>query len=115
MYDRPKHVEQVPEEPHPFLRGVSMRTLLSRRDDGADATCLLVRCQEGSEIEEHVHEEQDDIIYVLEGEATMWIEGTGEFPLTPGTFVAVSRGRHHRTYDVRKGLLIYDTFTPPMF
>jgi quercetin dioxygenase-like cupin family protein len=115
MFNKPKHAEQLPEEPHPFLRGVRMRTLLSRRDDGADATCFLVRCRVGSEIEEHVHEEQDDIIYILEGEATMWIEGIGEFPLIPGTFIAVSRGRRHRTYDVREDLLFLDTFTPPMF
>ena len=61
------------------------------------------------------HTEQDDLIYVLEGEATMWIEGTGEFPLTPGTFVAVSRGKRHRTFAVEKALLIFDTFTPPLF
>lgn len=60
----------------------------------------------GSEIDEHVHTEQDDLIYVLEGEATMWIEGTGEFPLTPGTFVAVTRGKRHRTFAVEEALLI---------
>lgn len=113
--DRPRHIRDIPEEPHPFLKGVTMKTLLSRRDHGADATCILVRCPEGSEIEEHAHHRQDDVIYVLEGEATMWIEGAGEFPITPGTFVAVARGKRHRTYDVRKTLLIYDVFTPPMF
>jgi quercetin dioxygenase-like cupin family protein len=111
----PKHIRDLPEEPHPFLRDVKMRTLLSRRDDGADATCILVSCPAGSEIEEHNHEEEDDIIYVLEGEATMWIEGVGEFPLTPGAFVAVSKGKRHKTHDVRKNLIIFDTFTPPMF
>jgi quercetin dioxygenase-like cupin family protein len=92
-----------------------MRTLLSQRDDDASATCLLVSCPAGSEIEEHVHEDQDDIIYVLKGEASMWIEGSGVFCLIPGTFVAVSKGRRHKTFDVKKDLLIYDTFTPFMF
>ena len=45
----------------------------------------------------------------------MWIEGVGEFPLIPGTFVAVSKGKRHRTFNVGKDLLIYDIFTPPMF
>ena len=62
-----RRADEVPEEPHPFLKGVKMRTLLSRRDDGADFTCILVRCSRGSEIEEHVHPDQEDIIYVLEG------------------------------------------------
>ena len=113
--NKPKLAHETPEEPHPFLEGVKMRTLLSRRDDGADATCFIVTSTAGSEIEEHVHHKQDDIIYVLEGEATMWIEGEGDFPLTPGTFVAVSRGRRHRTYDIVKDLVILDTFVPPMF
>jgi len=113
--NEPKLAHETPEEPHPFLKGVKMRTLLSRRDDGADATCFIVSSPAGSEIEEHVHPEQDDIIYVLEGEATMWIEGEGAFPLTRGTFVAVSRGRRHRTYDIVEDLVILDTFVPPMF
>jgi len=66
--DRAIHISDLPEEPHPFLRGVTMKTLLSRRDDNAGATCIIVRCPAGSEIEEHAHEGQDDIIYVLEGE-----------------------------------------------
>ena len=113
--DRARHIRDIPEEPHPFLKGVRMKTLLSQKEDDAEATCIIVRCPVGSEIEEHVHTEQDDLIYVLEGEATMWIEGTGEFPLMPGTFVAVSRGKRHRTFAVEKALLILDTFTPPLF
>jgi quercetin dioxygenase-like cupin family protein len=80
-----------------------------------DATCIVVRCPRGSQIEEHTHPEQDDIIYVLEGEATMWIESLEEFKLETGTFVSVPKGRRHRTYDVKKDLLIYDVFSPPMF
>ena len=45
----------------------------------------------------------------------MWIEGLEEFKLEPGTFVYVPKGRRHRTYDVKKDLLIYDVFSPPMF
>ena len=110
-----KRVDEIADEPHPFLKGVTMKTLLSKRDDGADATCIVVRCPRGSQIEEHTHPEQDDIIYFLEGEATMWIESLEEFKLEPGTFVSVPKGRRHRTYDVKKDLLIYDVFSPPMF
>ena len=39
-----KRVDEIPDEPHPFLKGVTMKTLLSKRDDGADATCIIVRC-----------------------------------------------------------------------
>jgi quercetin dioxygenase-like cupin family protein len=110
-----KRVDEIAEEPHPFLRGVTMKTLLSKRDNGADVTCIIVHCPKGSEIEEHRHMEQDDIIYILEGEATMWMEDREEFKLESGTFVNVPKGRRHRTYDVKKDLLIYDVFSPPMF
>ncbi|MBW2149621.1 MAG: cupin domain-containing protein [Deltaproteobacteria bacterium] len=113
--DTIKHTWELPEEPHPFLKQVTMRVLRSRRDDGADVTCILVRCPAGAEVERHVHPGQDDLIYIVEGKATMWIEGEGEFSLTPGTFVAVPRGKQHRTFNVEEDLLIYDTFSPPLF
>ena len=103
------------EVAHPFLEQVKMRVLLSRKDDGAGVSCILVRCPVGSEIEEHVHPRADDIIYVLEGRATMWVDGVGEFPLKKGIFVRVTRGTRHRTYDVKEELVVYDVFSPPMF
>ncbi|MBD3205771.1 cupin domain-containing protein [Candidatus Bathyarchaeota archaeon] len=103
------------EEPHPFLNNVGMKVLYSEERDGGDITCFLVRCAVGSEIEEHIHHMETDIIYVLDGKATMWIEDRGEFPLEPGVFVVVPEGLRHRTYDVKEELLIYDVFTPAMF
>lgn len=110
-----KKTWEIVEEDHPFLEGLKIRTLLSKRDDGGDATCVLVRCPIGAEIEEHVHGEQSDLVYVLEGEATMWVEGVGEFHIVPGTFIAVGKGERHRTFNVKKDLLIYSVFVPPTF
>jgi quercetin dioxygenase-like cupin family protein len=105
----------VEEKAHPFLSNVRMRTLFSNKDDDADITCFIVRCIVGSEIEEHIHLDEADIIFVLRGRATMWVEDRGSFTLEPGVFVVVPRGLRHRTYDVEEELLIYDVFTPPMF
>lgn len=110
-----RRLDQVSETPHPFLKNVGMRTLYSEKEDDGDITCFIVRCNVGSEIEEHVHPEEADIIYVLQGRATMWIEDRGSFPLMPGVFVVVPKGLKHRTYDVLEELLIYDVFSPPMF
>ena len=110
-----KKIDEIQEEPHPFLKSVGMRTLYSKRENNAAVTCFVVRCGVGSEIEEHVHPEEADLIYVLEGKASMWIEDCGEFKLEPGVFVAVPKGLRHRTYDVEEELLIYDVFTPAMF
>lgn len=110
-----RKLANVTETAHPFLENVGMRTLYSKRDDGAEITCFVVRCKVGSEIEEHVHPEETDIVYVLQGNATMWVEDRGSFQLEPGVFVVVPKGLRHRTYDVEEELLIYDVFTPPMF
>jgi len=110
-----RKLDTVEETAHPFLEDVGMRTLYSKRDDDGKITCFVVRCKVGAEIEEHVHTEETDIIYVLKGKATMWIEDRGSFPLEPGVFVVVPKGLRHRTYNVEEELIIYDVFTPPMF
>jgi quercetin dioxygenase-like cupin family protein len=108
-------LESTGETKHPFLENVGMKTLYSKEKDGADVTCFVVRCKVGSEIEEHIHEDEADIIFVLKGKATMWVEDRGSFPLEPGVFVVVPKGLRHRTYDVVEELHIYDVFSPPMF
>ena len=110
-----RKLDSIQETAHPFLENVGMKTLYSEKADDGEITCFVVRCQVGSEIEKHVHEKAADIIYVLKGNATMWIEDRGDFTLEPGVFVVVPKGLRHRTYDVKKELLIYDVFTPPMF
>ena len=110
-----RKLSETLERAHPFLADVGMRALYSRRDDGGDVTCFVVRCRVGADIEEHVHPDEADIIYVLSGEATMWVEDRGSFKLEPGVFVVVPKGLRHRTFNVREELLIYDVFTPPMF
>ena len=110
-----RNKDSVQETKHPFLANVGMKTLYSKRDDEAEVTCFIVRCSVGSEIEEHVHPDETDIIYVLKGKARMWIEDRGEFILEPGVFVVVPKGLRHRTYNVEEELHIYDVFTPPMF
>ncbi len=110
-----RRLDSIEEAAHPFLENVGMRTLYSEKEDGGEVTCFVVRCQVGSEIEEHIHEKEVDIIFVLKGKATMWIEDRGDFSLEPDVFVVVPKGLRHRTYDVEEELLIYDVFTPPMF
>jgi len=110
-----RKIEEIKEEPHPFLSNVGMKVLYSEEKDGGDVTCFLVKSKVGSEIEEHIHPMETDIIFVLEGRAKMWVEDYGEFTLEPGVFVVVPEGLRHRTYDVEEELLIYDVFTPAMF
>jgi len=100
--------------PHPFLP-IQIKVLLSREADQAEVTCFLVRIPPGKAIPEHVHESQEDIIFLLSGKGKMWIDGVGDFPLEKGTFIRVPKNTKHRIYDVTEEILNYDLFSPPLF
>ncbi len=99
--------------PHPSLP-IEMKVFLDRKNDGADLTCFLVRLPKGREIPEHVHETQEDILFILEGKAKMWVDGLGDFDIEKGSFIRVPKNTKHRIYDVSADLLNYDVFVPPL-
>jgi mannose-6-phosphate isomerase-like protein (cupin superfamily) len=110
-----RNIDEIEIQPHPFLKSIAMKVLYSLNHDKGGVTCFIVHCSVGSEIEEHIHEKETDMIFVLEGEAKMFIEDRGEVTLAPGMFVVVPEGLKHKTYDVKKELRIIDVFYPPMF
>lgn len=99
-------------QPHPFAKGVIIKPLVTKRGDGLNVSCLLVKVPVGIEIAEHIHEEQVDILYPLKGKAEMFVKGTGVFTLAPGLVVRVPRAVKHRIFNVTEELLIYDVFYP---
>jgi len=107
-------VENLPWSPHPVVEGVQIKPLVSKKEDGLDVTCMLVKVPMGKVVAEHIHPGQDDILYPLSGRATMWVDGAGEFSLHPGTFVRVPKGTRHRIFGVTEELLIYDVFCPAL-
>jgi len=109
-----KRDQELPWTPHPFLP-LQIKTLLSQKEDRSDITIFQVSLPAGKEIPEHVHETQEDIIFILAGKGTMWVDGVGEFPLEKGTFVRVPKNTRHRIYSVTEDILNYDVFTPPLF
>lgn len=101
-------------ESHPFLP-IQIKPLLSRKLDRADVTCFLVKIPVGKDIPEHIHETQEDIIFLLSGKGKMWMDGLGDFDIEPGTFIRVPKNTRHRIYDVTEEILNYDVFVPPLF
>jgi quercetin dioxygenase-like cupin family protein len=93
--------------PHPAFPGVRLARLLRalpiRALDGA-----LVEISDGASVPEHAHAEEDDILYVLRGEARMWIEGRGEQALGAGDFLRIPRGRRHRPFAFAGGFLAFN-------
>lgn len=112
--EKPKAVQpdQVHWEPHPQLKDVKVGYFLSNRDDKTDLTCLLVSSPKGSRIEKHEHKNSDDILFVIKGKATMWIDGLGDLPMAPGSFFRIPKGVMHQPHDIEEDLVIYDVFYP---
>jgi quercetin dioxygenase-like cupin family protein len=107
-------VDTVPWLPHPTAKGVEIKPLVSRKDTGLNVTCMLVRVPAGVDVPEHVHPDQSDILYPLEGKARMWVAGGESFILQPGTIVRVPQNTPHKIYEVTEPLLIYDVFQPAL-
>ena len=109
-----KREEDLEWADHPFLP-IQIKVFLAQKSDRSDITCFLVKIPRGQEIPEHIHETQEDIIFLLHGRGKMWIEGVGNFTIMPGTFVRVPKNTKHRIYDVTEEILNYDVFSPPLF
>jgi quercetin dioxygenase-like cupin family protein len=107
-----RSIDDIPWMQHPTAVGVEIKPLITRRDHGAAVTCMLVKIPTGKEVLEHVHADQDDILYPLAGEGTMWVDGVGELPLIPGVVVRVPKGTRHKIEKVTEELLIHDVFCP---
>jgi quercetin dioxygenase-like cupin family protein len=107
-------IADIPWAPHPVVPGVSIKPLISKKEHHLNVTCMLVKVPAGTEVPEHIHPEQDDILYPLQGKAVMWIEGEGDFSLEPGVIVRVPKGRKHKITNVVNELLVYDVFCPAL-
>ena len=106
------NVDSISWTPHPLAAGVEIKPLVTKKDDGLDVTCVLVKIPAGIEIPEHIHETQADILYPLQGIAEMYVEGAGNFTLKPGIVVRVPMGAKHKIFNVAETLLVYDVFQP---
>jgi mannose-6-phosphate isomerase-like protein (cupin superfamily) len=106
------HSETMDWNPHPKFKGVEIAYLLTKKDDEVDLTCAMVHWEVGAEVPRHVHEESDDILYILKGKAKMWIDGIGDVPLSAGCFVRIPKGVLHQPHDVEEDLIAHDTWYP---
>ena len=104
--------DEIKWEPHPQLANAKVSYLLSNRDENVDMTCLLVRLPVGTEVPKHIHENSDDIIYVLKGKAKMWIDEIGDLPMVEGAFFRIPKGVLHQPHSVEEDIVAYDVFYP---
>ena len=67
---------------------------LARTADTPRFTFGIIEIAPGRVLEAHVHAEEDDAFYILEGEMTFTL-GERDVPAPPGTFVLVPPGVEH--------------------
>src|SRR5829696_10279032 len=67
---------------------------LARTADTPRFNFGIIEIAAGRELDSHVHAEEDDAFYILEGELTFALPG-GDVPAPPGTFVLVPPGVEH--------------------
>jgi quercetin dioxygenase-like cupin family protein len=104
--------EELEWTPHP-VQGVERKVLISKKEHDVDVTCMLVRIPKGVEIPEHIHDAQDDIIYVLQGKFKFRADGV-DYDAKKGMLLRVPKGIKHMIYDVQEDTLLYDVFVPAM-
>jgi mannose-6-phosphate isomerase-like protein (cupin superfamily) len=67
---------------------------LARTADTPRFNLSIIEIAAGRDLEAHVHEEEDDAFYILEGEMIFTVEGR-DVSAPPGTFVLVPPGTEH--------------------
>jgi mannose-6-phosphate isomerase-like protein (cupin superfamily) len=67
---------------------------LARTADTPRFTFGIIEIVAGRELEQHVHEDEDDAFYIVEGEMT-FLFGERSAAAPPGTFVLVPPGIEH--------------------
>lgn len=100
-------VRAAPWEEHPRAKGLARKTLL----EGPGISCFLVRAEDGADVAEHVHEDAEDIAYVLSGRAVLRIGGE-VVELRAGMLVRIPRGIPHQILDCREGFCVLNLFLP---
>jgi quercetin dioxygenase-like cupin family protein len=105
--------EVLPWVDHPSVSNVSIKKMITKEQFGEESpSIIMVKIPAHVEVPEHIHDTSEDILFILSGSGTMWIDEIGEVALQKGTVVRVPRNTKHRIIDVSEELLIYDVFSP---
>ena len=109
------HENDVAWTPHPSgLAGVEMKKLRSGRNSEFQESIAIVRINAGAVVPSHVHQNEDDNLYILSGKGRMKV-GSELYELIKGSQISVPAGIQHEIFDVDEDLFVYDVFAPGIF
>ena len=97
-----------------WLLGMLQTIKISAQDTGGAYGLLEIVVPAGLGSPWHVHPEEDEWFYVLEGELTVWI-GDMRLSLTPGSFAFGPKGVPHTFYAGADGAKALVGFAPMQF
>lgn len=106
------HEEQTPAIQLP---GRSIKVLVNTDTIGSEhITFAVAEIPEGSSIPWHMHQDAEEIIYVLQGVGSAESE-TETQPVHPGTVLYMEPGSKHRIFNKGKGeVKLLCSFSPPI-
>ncbi len=107
-----KKQSEVEWESHFMTANGKIKWIYTREKDDSPITVMQVRLEKGVTLPDHVHPDQPDLIYVLEGKATMFIDGVGEFPAEAGMIIQVPPNTKHAIRNIEEDILLYNVFAP---
>ncbi|MGD2125816.1 MAG: cupin domain-containing protein [Desulfobacteraceae bacterium] len=109
-----KKESELEWEPHFMTDNGKIKWIYTREKDESPITVMKVKLERGVTLPDHVHRDQPDLIYILEGKASMFIDGVGEFPAEAGMIIQVPPNTKHSVRNVEEDLLLYNVFAPAM-
>jgi mannose-6-phosphate isomerase-like protein (cupin superfamily) len=69
---------------------------------------MLVKIEKGLGIPEHIHEEQDDVLYTLSGRFKMWIDDVGKFEVWKNMMVRVPKKVKHKISEAYEDMVLHE-------
>ena len=107
-----KKEAEVAWEDHFMTDNGKIKWILTHEKDDSPVAVMKIFLEKNVTLPDHRHAEQPDLLYVLEGKATMYIDGEGEFPLEAGMIVMVPINTLHAIRNIEEDLLLYNVFSP---
>ena len=97
------------------LPGRDHKMVVKPESLGSELMCAGVAVfPAGQHAPAHVHEEAEEILYVLSGSGNMYFDGTPE-RIEPGTFMLAPQGvEHSLEADPGEDLKVFYVFSPPV-
>jgi quercetin dioxygenase-like cupin family protein len=106
-------VQELPWNPHPSFKGVSLKHLLLGKDSENLVSCHIVRIEPGCMLDTHVHVGKAEIHEVVSGSGTMYLDGK-EIEYSVGKLCLIPANTKHKVVAGKDGMYLFAKFLPAL-